>query len=120
MAHRSTFRMYPTGISALLASPQMIAGIRLITETHLKPTAESIAPIGTPPDDPHPTLYQRSFRVVDRSHWVTRTRYYGSQPRAQISLINTAPHALGIEFGNRNITARHTIQRACALAAVTP
>ncbi|MEU0940491.1 hypothetical protein [Embleya sp. NPDC005971] len=115
----ATFRLYPTGVSALLASPQMIAGIRTITETHLKPIAEAIAPVGVPPQDPHPTLYQRSFRVVDRSHWITRTQRYGSQPRAQISLINSTEHALGIEFGNRNIKARHTILRACAIAAAT-
>jgi len=119
MATRSTFRLYPTGVSALLASPQMIAGLTVITKTHLKPIAESIAPVGTPPEDPHPTLYQRSFRVIDRSHWITRTRRYGPQPRAQVSLINTAEHALGIEFGNRNIAARHTIQRACEIAAAT-
>lgn len=113
----ATFRLYPTGVSALLASPQMIAGIRTITETHLKPIAESISPVGIPPEDKHPGLYQRSFRVIDRSHWITRTQDHGSQPRAQISLINTAPHALGVEFGNVRINARHTIEKACAIAA---
>lgn len=115
----ATFRLYPSGVSALLASPQMIAGLKTIAETHLKPIAEAIAPVGVPPQDPHPTLYQRSFRVIDRSHWITRTRRYGSQPRAQISLINSTEHALGIEFGNKNIDARHTILKACAIAAAT-
>jgi len=119
MAYRSTFRLYPTGVSALLASPQMIGGVRTITETHLKPIAEAISPVGKPPEDPHPTLYQRSFRVIDRSHWITRTRRNGAQPRAQITLVNVAPHALGVEFGNRKIGARHTIQHACAIAAAT-
>ncbi|MEU8136581.1 HK97 gp10 family phage protein [Streptodolium elevatio] len=108
MAARLT--LYNSGIQRLLQSPQMEAGVRVHAE-RLKRVAESVSPVGSPPEDEHPGLYQRSWKI-DTGRWRVLSPRYGPHPIVEITVYNDAPHALALEFGTKHMAAQHVAQKA--------
>jgi hypothetical protein len=102
------------GIGRMLQQP----GIRLAcirAAADMLPTAVNISPTGDPSTDPHPGLYQRSFRVEYgekpvKFHGVNRPRPYGR-------LVNTANYAVDVEHGTDRVP-RHAVLRRTLDAAV--
>lgn len=81
------------GTSALMNGPEMQEMLRGIAEKG-KTYAESIAPVGVPPEDRHPGEYKTSFEVQVRSHGGV----HGD--RAEAKIVNTAVYAAALEWGN--------------------
>lgn len=101
------FTMYRSGVGELLRSEMVEAELRRRGEL-IKAQAVATAPVGTPPDDKHPGLYRDSFEV--RS-----TREGGRRhDRAVVTVINVAPYARWVEYGNGTpyAPAHHTLLRA--------
>lgn len=111
-----SLRLDNRGLQKLANSSQMRVGV-LVHARRLQAIAESISPVGTPPDDVHPGLYRRSWRTV-QSRWRMLSRY-GPHHRVQVTVRNDAPYAAAIEFGNSRIVARHTLQRAVDMARLS-
>lgn len=84
----------------------------------LRAVAESVSPVGTPPDDAHPGLYQRSWKL-DIGRWRTLSPRYGPHPRVQVTVYNSAPYSLAVEFGTKYVAGQHVLQKAVDLAAAT-
>ena len=106
------FRLNRAGVGELLRSPQMEAALLLVAEA-IKAEAEVTAPVGTPPDDPHPGLYKRSFSVTSR---ISSER--GGR-RVVAYVRNLAPHAARVEYGAEGGRggAHHTLLRAALTGA---
>lgn len=113
----ATLRLYNDGIQRLLRSPQMEAAIVAHAE-RLKRTAESVSPVGTPPDDVHPGLYQRSWKL-DIGRWRVLSPRYGPHPIVQVTVYNDAPYAAALEFGTKDVAAKHIGQKAIDAARAT-
>jgi hypothetical protein len=82
----------------------------------LKRVAESVSPVGTPPDDEHPGLYQRSWKL-DIGRWRVLSPRYGPHPIVQVTVFNDAPYAAAVEFGTKHMAAQHVAQKAVNVAA---
>lgn len=106
------FRPSRRGIGELLRSPGTRMAV-LRVAVAIEAEAIATAPVGTPPDDPHPGLYKRSFSITSR---VTRTR--GGR-RVVAYVRNMAPHAARVEYGAEGGRggAHHTLMRAALTGA---
>lgn len=113
----ATLRLYNSGIQRLLQSPQMEAAI-IVHAERLKGIAEAVSPVGNPPDDPHPGLYQRSWKL-DIGRWRVLSPRYGPHPIVQVTVYNDAPHAAAVEFGTKHMAAKHVAQKAIDAARAT-
>lgn len=81
------------GTRELMNSPEMVSVMREVAEKG-KPFAESISPVGVPPDDSHPGNYRDSFEVTAQAHGGV----HGD--RAEAQLINTSEYAAALEWRN--------------------
>ena len=99
------FRGSRRGVGELLRS-EMIEVEMVRRGELIKAAAESTAPVGVPPGDPHPGLYKAS--VV-----VTSTRRGGRRrDRAVAYVTNTAYYARWVEYGTERVPAHHVMLRA--------
>lgn len=83
---------YP-GLRALMNGPEMQAMLRQVAEKG-KTYAESISPVGVPPEDRHPGEYKASFAVDARANGGV----HGD--RAEAKIVNTSVYAAALEWGN--------------------
>lgn len=105
MTTRSTYVGNFRGIGNMLRRPGMALAVRNAA-TEMKPIAERLSPVGNIPGDPHPGLYQRSFRV---EYGVKPVKWRGvARPRPYARLVNTSPYALAVEHGNSRVP-RHSV-----------
>lgn len=113
----ATLRLYNSGMQRLLRSPQMEVGV-LVHAGRLKRICEAESPVGTPPDDTHPGLYQRSWKI-DMGRWRVMSPRYGPHPIVQITVYNDTSYAAALEFGTKDIPAKHVAQNAVNTAAAS-
>lgn len=106
--YRGNFR----GIGNVMRQP----GIRraLLSKAHeAKAIAESVSPVGTPPDDEHPGLYRRSFRV---EYGEKPVKFHGvKRPRPYARLVNTTSYAMDVEFGNHRYAGHAPLRKTLDL-----
>jgi hypothetical protein len=98
----SSFNSSYSGIGDMLRADFMVEEMRTRGEA-VKAAAEAAAPVYE--QGPHPGRYKEAFEV----HAGIRA---GRKPRAHVIVENTSPEALFVEFGNKNVTAHHTLTRA--------
>ncbi|WP_406326675.1 hypothetical protein OG784_27380 [Streptomyces sp. NBC_01617] len=105
MAYRSKYRGNFDGIGRLLKHPGVQLACRRAA-LEVKEAAEARAPVGNPDSDRHSGLYKRSFDVIP----IEKNVPWRGKPRrrAGARVINTAPHALVVEYGN-GVTPRHAV-----------
>lgn len=87
-----SYDMNRAGVRAYLLSPT-VSRVAQDVAKDAKTYAESIAPVGTPPDDKHPGEYASRFRVFPSSVVVD------GEPRVSAKLANTSGHAAAVEWG---------------------
>jgi hypothetical protein len=97
------------GIGLMLCAPWMVADMRERAEK-VKEIAEDIAPVARTGD--HRGRYKASFRVESGVREATRKR----TKRAYGRVINDAPEAYIVEFGNKNTPRHATLRNALHLA----
>lgn len=80
------------------------AGMRRVVvqkATEMLPIAIQNSPVGAFPSDPHPGLYQRSWRI---EYGEKPVKFHGvSRPRPYARLINTASYAVDVERGTSKV-----------------
>lgn len=103
------FKLRRTGVGELLRSP-MIQAEMVRRAQIIKSVAESIAPEGVPPGDPHPGLYRASVVVTSRK------RGGRKRDRATATATNRAPYARWVEYGTERVRAHHVMLRAAQAA----
>lgn len=97
------------GIGELLRS-EMVEAEMVRRGLIIKGVAESISPVGTPPGDPHPGLYQAAVTV-------TSTRRGGrKKDRATATVTNRAYYARWVEYGTERVRPHHVMLRAAQAA----
>lgn len=107
MAYKSTYTGRYNGIGAMLGRqwlhPPCIRAAR-----DIQAAAEARAPVGDPNEDDHPGLYKASFLIVKTKKDVP----FRGKPRlrAGAQLVNVAPHARIVEYGNSK-TPRYAVLR---------
>jgi hypothetical protein len=112
-AYRSTYRGNYKGIGRMLQRPGM-AKATIEAAAKMKPLAQVFSPVGKPPADPHPGLYQGSFEI---HYGVKDVKFRGkSLMRPYGRLINVAPHAAAVEYGNKHVK-RYAVLRKTLDAA---
>ncbi|MGW6741633.1 HK97 gp10 family phage protein [Streptomyces sp. NPDC055025] len=99
------FRGSHKGIGQLLRSP-MIQAEMVRRAGKIKAVAESAAPVGTPPGDPHPGLYKGSIMVTSTAHGGRK------RDRATATVTNRAYYARWVEYGSEKVVGRHVMLRA--------
>ncbi|GGX26961.1 hypothetical protein [Streptomyces chryseus] len=97
MAYRSTYHGKFTGMGAMLRRPWMLRAVTKPAHRALA-IAQALSPTGNPAEDPHPGLYRSAFKVT----YELKNKPFRGQPalRATATLVNTAPHAGIVEYGN--------------------
>ncbi|GAA1064670.1 HK97 gp10 family phage protein [Streptomyces asiaticus] len=97
MAYRSKYTGRYGGMGRMLSRPWLH---RPCKEAAVKimAAAQANSPTGTPPDDRHPGLYRASFDVVP----IFKNVPFRGKPRNRSGarVMNTAPHARIVEYGN--------------------
>lgn len=107
MAYRSKYTGRYSGIGSMLSRPWLQKSCR-DAAVKLKLAAEAIAPVGDPTEDNHPGRYKASFDVVPL---VKNVPFRGKpRMRASAQVINTAPYAHILEYGN-GVTPRYAVFR---------
>lgn len=96
----ASYRASYTGIGELLCAPFMVAEMRRRAE-RVKALAEATAPVDDDPHNKHRGRYKRSFSVESGIRVGKTRRAYGR-------VLNDAPEAYYVEYGNVN-TPRHRI-----------
>ncbi|MFB7115743.1 hypothetical protein [Streptomyces sp. NPDC056291] len=107
---RSKYTGRYAGIAKLFTHPGVVRVCRNAA-VEMKAAAEAIAPVGNPADgDRHPGLYKRSFDVTP----LYKNIPFRGKPRmrAGARLINTAPHAWRVEYGDGRVPRYAVMQRA--------
>lgn len=107
MAFRSKYRGDFDGIGKLMKLPGIQLACRAAA-VEIKEAAEQHAPVGNPDKDRHSGLYKRSFDVVP----IEKNVPWRGTPRLRrgARVINTAPHALVVEYGGgTNSTPRYAV-----------
>ncbi|MGW2514695.1 hypothetical protein ACWC0A_36025 [Streptomyces scopuliridis] len=109
MAYRSKYTGRYSGMGKMLSMPWLQAPCLAAAE-EIKTVAQSIAPVGDPAEDRHPGLYKASFTVVPH----TKNVPFRGKPRLRTGarLLNTAPHAAIVEFGNGRTPRYAVLSRA--------
>ncbi|MFD8315892.1 hypothetical protein [Kitasatospora purpeofusca] len=111
--YRSTYTGRYEAIGKLLRSP----GAQRATiqaATRVMSIAQFMSPTGDPAEDRHPGLYRSSFVVVPITKNV---RFKGrGRMRASARLMNTARHAVAVEYGNGKVQ-RYAVLRSALDAA---
>ncbi|WP_186783731.1 hypothetical protein [Streptomyces sp. CBG33] len=104
MAYRSKYTGRYSGIGRLLQTPGVQAAC-MKAATEIMTAAVARAPVGGN-DDPHPGQYKASFIVTPHEKNVP----FRGKPklRAGARVLNTAPHALHVEYGTAR-TPRHAV-----------
>lgn len=111
--YRSTYRGNYRGIGRMLQRSGVAKAV-VEAATKMKPLAQAFSPVGTPPDDAHPGLYQRSFEI---HYGVKDVKFRGkSLMRPYGRLINTTHYAMAVEHGNRNVPKHAPLRKAMELA----
>jgi hypothetical protein len=111
--YRSTYHGNFRGIGTMLQRPGMARAVEKAAH-RMQPIAERLSPTGEFPDDPHPGLYARSFRV---EYGVKPVKFRGRpSERPYARLINKAPYALAVEHGNGRVP-RYAVLRKTLDAA---
>ncbi|MFE9828492.1 hypothetical protein ACFYPK_07480 [Streptomyces halstedii] len=106
---RSRYRGNFNGIGKLLRMPGVQLACRAAA-LEIKEVAEMHAPVGDPAKDRHAGLYKRSFDVVPVE---TDVPWRGTpRIRAGARVINTAPHAWVVEYGNGQTPRYAPFQKA--------
>jgi hypothetical protein len=97
------YRQSYAGVGDLLRSDMVF--VEVVRRGHdVAAEGERIAPVDE--DGPHPGRYKAAFSVeADR-------RGGARQDRAVARVVNDAPEALAVEFGNRNTPQHATLRRA--------
>ncbi|MEU8678173.1 HK97 gp10 family phage protein [Streptomyces sp. NPDC048560] len=105
MAYRSRYRGDFEGIGRLMKLPGVQLACRKAA-LEIQAAAESHAPVGNPETDRHSGLYKRSFVVIP----IEKNVPWQGKPRRRVGarVLNTAPHALLVEFGN-GATPRYAV-----------
>jgi hypothetical protein len=110
MFYRGNFE----GIGRMMQQP----GIRLRViraAADMLPIAVNLSPVGDAESDPHPGLYQRSWRV---EYGDKPVKFHGAdRPRPYGRLVNTAGHARDVEHGTDRVP-RHAVLRRTLDAAI--
>ncbi|WP_043468975.1 HK97 gp10 family phage protein [Kitasatospora sp. MBT66] len=114
-AHRSTYTGRYTGIGRLLQSPGMQRATAKAAR-RIQQAAEELAPVGDPAVDPHPGQYRNAFKIVP----LVKNVPFQGKPRLRSGsrLINTAPHALHVEFGTDKVPKYAVLRRALDAAKI--
>lgn len=89
----STFTPNHAGVGEMLNSDFMQDAMRLVAE-EIKVRAEALAPVGQPPDSPHPGRYKASFHVRVHAHGGA------TADRAEAIVYNDSPEALYVEYAS--------------------
>ncbi|WP_425837326.1 HK97 gp10 family phage protein [Streptomyces fractus] len=107
MAYRSKYHGRYSGIGTMLSRPWLQKPCK-DAAVRLKAAAEAHAPVGDPVEDNHSGRYKASFDVVP----VVKNVPFRGKPRmrAGARLINTAPYAHILEYGN-GVTPRYAVFR---------
>ena len=93
------------GLGAMINAPFMVAEMER-RMSNAKDFAEAIAPVGDPATDSHSGRYLASFHVEAGDHGGVH------DDRAWAELVNDAPEALFVEYGNRGPQPQHVMLRA--------
>jgi hypothetical protein len=107
MTYRSKYTGRYSGIGAMLSRPWLHAPCK-VAALKIQAEAQALAPVGDPTEDRHPGLYKASFVVVPLNKNVP----FRGKPRVRAGarVMNTAPHARILEYGNTK-TPRYAIFR---------
>jgi hypothetical protein len=107
MAYRSKYTGRYSGIGSMLSRPWLQKPCK-DAAVKLKAIAEARSPVGDPAEDSHPGRYKASFDVVP----IAKNVPFRGKPRlrAGAQLVNTAPYAHIIEYGN-GVTPRYAVFR---------
>ncbi|MFB7823882.1 hypothetical protein [Streptomyces hydrogenans] len=76
--------------------------------------AESVSPVGDPAEDAHPGLYRSSFKTMP----IFKDVRFKGRPtsRAGARLLNVAPHAWRVEYGDGRVPRYAPLQKAIDMA----
>lgn len=105
MVVAARFKASRRGIGQLLRSDMMEREM-LRRANLIRDIAEGLAPVGTPPGDPHPGLYKGAVVVASRKRGGRR------RDRAAATVTNIAWYARHVEYGTERVPARHVMLRA--------
>lgn len=117
MAYRSKYSGRYSGMGAMLRQPWMLQAVLPVAH-EMQGIAEALSPTGTPDEDAHPGLYRASFEI----RYGTKNIPFRGRPAQRVvaQLVNTAPHAGIVEYGNsrtpRYAVLSQTIDAAKGLA----
>ncbi|KDQ65762.1 hypothetical protein [Streptomyces sp. NTK 937] len=100
MTYRSKYVGKYSGLGRMVSRPWMGKPCR-DAAVRIMHSAEGFSPVGDPAEDRHPGLYKASFSVEP----VFRNIPFRGKPRMRhgAMVVNTAPHAKAVEYGNWNI-----------------
>lgn len=106
--YRSTYTGNYRGIGRMLQRPGMARAV-VQAAAKMKPMAQANSPVGVPPEDEHPGLYQRSFEI---RYGVKNVKFRGkSLMRPYGRLINRTNYAMGIEHGSKKVKKYAVLRR---------
>ncbi|MCQ6554795.1 hypothetical protein NPS70_16540 [Streptomyces sp. C10-9-1] len=108
MTNQSKYTGSYRGIGSMLRRPWLMKPCR-DAAVRMKGIAESIAPVGNPAEDRHPGLYKASLDVLPIYKDVRFRGRPHNRPGAR--LINTAPHAWRVEYGDGRVPRYAVLQR---------
>ncbi|WP_327379448.1 hypothetical protein [Streptomyces sp. NBC_01212] len=104
------------GLGRMVGRPWMAKPCR-DAAVKMMQAAEGFSPTGDPEHDPHPGLYRASFSIEP----VYRNIPFRGKPRMRhgAMVVNAAPHAKAVEYGDWNIPRYAPLTKAfmAALAA---
>jgi hypothetical protein len=98
------------GIGAMIRSDFMLAAM-MVRGAAVMEVAIATAPVGEPKTDPHSGRYKESFEL----HGENSGGY--NHDRAEAMVVNTAPEAIWVEYGNRGKEPYHTMLLALLAGA---
>ncbi|MFG2292060.1 hypothetical protein [Streptomyces sp. NPDC048603] len=109
MAYRSRYTGRYSGIGSMLSRPWLQAPCLAAAEK-IKNEAQALAPVGNPTEDRHAGLYEASFSVVP----IYKNVPFRGRPRqrAGARVLNTAPHAWRVEYGDGRVPEYAPLRRA--------
>jgi hypothetical protein len=105
MVVAARFKASYSGVGQLLRSDMMEREM-LRRANLIRNVAEGIAPVGTPPGDPHPGVYKAAIVVASTKRGGRR------RDRAAATVTNTAYYARWVEYGTERVPAHHVMLRA--------